>query len=443
MFLNHLDAIYCINLPSNTNRKEFMDQQFQKYNIQNVKYLKAYNTQDQTVQSIIKDRLVYPILISTVAQVAISHSFLEVWKDIAKHNYQMALILEDDAKFDERFLEIGNQTISPEKFAQIGINMTRPYVVHLAGNGLIKRSHPDTPIKLHASPVKYGNVGYITNHHMCRLLINSFYPITMPCDDYLYQIKTNYKVKQGHVMPVMVRQLRKVQANNFQRLSYKMSYQPYIQTIELKNLLLPTNELNDKINAYVYHKITGSWPIIDNHNTPHFAIGPVLNINHNSMVCGTSLTNGIPVKPLFIFSLLGWNSYHKLKYKHKNMARIFGDMPLLLSKYYTPKTTPNTDQPLTINDHQGTVEQLIDQLYQHKTINTNNLTILMIAHSYQIPTNWTGQLTPQVLDYYSIYHIKPNAQPEFPIDTNMYETSLPFSNHGKKQFVRYYQRYRR
>ena len=474
-FFDHFDAIYCINLKESTDRRQFMDGQFRKFGIQNrVQFLKAYNTQEPIVKDSIQNNLVYPILLSNVSQVAICYSFLEIWKDIFKNKHTMALILEDDVAFTKNCLEIGQMTISKGKFVEAGLDPDmEPYVVHLIGNNLVGRDQSVEPKIYDDVGVKYGNAGYVTNYHTCRLLLKNFYPIKCPSDDFLSQVKHNFRIEERYILPLMIYQVSNEVYGQFNKQNVKfkrLSTTNYLFDYVLENghndFLIHMTGPVDKVNGYVYEKITGRKPTIVNETDQSFYMcgGGHKRLWDNSIVVGASLVNSKLIgEPLFISSVRGKRSHDRIVARTISCPEVYGDMAQLLPRFYKPDIKPihkfatygfqHPDYPLIRFKN---VEQFIDDLHRCECVISKDALPIIIAHAYSIKAMWLHypKTLKEIRDYYSAFDMDPEPvkmdqipedypQPSFPIKTDEFYLSLPFNNRKKGQLLKYYYKNRR
>ena len=263
--LDQFDAIYCINLPELTQRRALMDQQFKRFGVlEKVKYLPAHNNRSKKVLDAVQNGDTYTLMLHKVSQIAISFSFLEVWEDIAKHKYDMALILEDDVIFKTDCRKTA-KFLSRQGLMSAGVDFSRPYAVHLTSVKVAKEKIEYQP-QLLETEVLFGNPGFITNHHLCEQLVKHFYPICMPCDKYLFYIKNMCHAFDGVIVPPMISELSCSYDNpsnrKFKRLSERGKYTNYFKEYCPVVELTSCGELVDQLGAYIVAQMMGcqvSW----------------------------------------------------------------------------------------------------------------------------------------------------------------------------------------
>lgn len=104
--MNLIDKIYVVHYSPLKDRKEFMLKQFALFNITNYEFVEGISRHK------IKDSIGYYYYSETKekltnAEIAITISHIDIYRDILKNNYKSCLIFEDDAvlcdKFDEHF----------------------------------------------------------------------------------------------------------------------------------------------------------------------------------------------------------------------------------------------------------------------------------------------------------------------------------------------------
>ena len=101
--MNYIDKIYVIHYSPLKDRMEFMLKQFALFGITNYDFVEGPSRHElthQLVNSYFREKDGKSL---TKAEIAITITHIEVYKDIIKNNYKTCLILEDDAVLCEDF----------------------------------------------------------------------------------------------------------------------------------------------------------------------------------------------------------------------------------------------------------------------------------------------------------------------------------------------------
>ena len=119
--MNHIDKIYIIHYAPLTERKAYIDKKIKDLNLQNVEFFSEFDrnsTPDEVIKTYYKgDGL-------NAAQICITISHVEIYKKVLENNYKSVLILEDDALFEDNFIEVLNKYMEsvPEDYDLLFLN---------------------------------------------------------------------------------------------------------------------------------------------------------------------------------------------------------------------------------------------------------------------------------------------------------------------------------
>lgn len=189
-----LDNIYCINLKEDVTRRELMNTQFKKHNLlDKITYIEARTPESKEVLEDFKNNQKVNITksetrIKYMSQIAISHSHKECWAQIYKYKLTYGCIIEDDIILQNNFMIKYTNSLTP---TIKNIMNTEPCILWLTGLSSLKYVGNNSYTFQILGP-QYGNCMYIINWRFARVLLNNFYPIKMPCDDYIkHMVKEN------------------------------------------------------------------------------------------------------------------------------------------------------------------------------------------------------------------------------------------------------------
>lgn len=182
-FFNDLEAVYCINLDKDVERKKFMIEQFEKYGLTSkVKFIEACSpVSEQFIQAKNEGKIEYSKN-DIAPAIAISH--YNAWQEIINNNQERALVLEDDIEFNHKYLDNASKKMN---LARFDLN---EYIVHLMTN-YPKRIVENNKNKdqLIVQKIKYGMGAYIIGKCFALRLSSEIFPIKRPVDDYMWTMK--------------------------------------------------------------------------------------------------------------------------------------------------------------------------------------------------------------------------------------------------------------
>ena len=310
--------------------------------------------------------------------------------------------------------------------------LTNPSIIFLTGRHSINNF-----TKLYGSPNKfvktgpqYGNYCYIINSKMAKLLIDSFYPISIPYDDYvIYTISTNKKiVKCFSALPLLCYD---TSSGHFSK--YYTNVNPVQRTSVIKRLvrhlkhpITVTCDINNSILSLLFNNQI----IIDSQtNDYHLMVhGSILDRTTDKSIiygAGISSNNIVIAKPLYIVSVRGHLTRNYLIKMGIMCPNIVGDPLLLLARMHIKSRNSKYKYGIIVDDTSYyTLQNIndaidiippeitkldIDTILSCQYILSTSLLAIIIAHSYGIKAVWlcanTGNIAFDGLDYYSAFGI--------------------------------------
>jgi len=198
-----IDKVFCISMKDCNVRRELMRGQLERAKLKNGwtfvdavtidsdKFKKHMNKKQIMLNYNGRAKLNY------ISQIAINLSHFECWQRILNNKFKYGIIIEDDVKFRMDFNKILETILTPDIRSTI---IDVPYIIWLTGLKSVQYYNADT-FNLKRLGPQYGNCMYLINHHMAKLLIDNFYPIKMPSDDFIIEIVNKFKVANFSVIP--------------------------------------------------------------------------------------------------------------------------------------------------------------------------------------------------------------------------------------------------
>lgn len=195
--LDFVDHVYTINLPQSVDRKQHIVQEFKRVGIRKYEIFVAIDKDDPEVAAAMRSKFVkkYPpcfrclkIFCKCENNVLIKHqignwySFIHIFEDIVRKNYEFVLITEDDLKFNANYKTIFNQLINAENFARYGIKRDRPILIRLEARSANKYSDK---IKFTKDRVM-SNACFIVNKRFAQSFLQHLKIIDRTSDMYIH-----------------------------------------------------------------------------------------------------------------------------------------------------------------------------------------------------------------------------------------------------------------
>lgn len=213
-----VDQTYCINLKTSQERRQQMIKEFERHHI-SFKFINAVEVGHKECQMVLKTktenrvkqrcycrekcrhraRRLRPV------EVAIALSHYNVYQDMIAHDYDLALVCEDDIVFHPRFNEIITDLFTSDKIDQL-LSDT-PYIVFLGG----RRDNPNLERTdqqlLRSKTGSYSNYCYLINYSATKKLVEDFFPIQRPEDSYKRYLINQESIKCYQMVPSLIGEL--------------------------------------------------------------------------------------------------------------------------------------------------------------------------------------------------------------------------------------------
>jgi len=138
--------IYVLNLEKSADRREHINREFNRVGIEKYEFFKATPHDSIEVDQLIKNGLIkqFPTCFRcnkkrcncennylTPFQLGNWCSFLNIFRDIIKNDYEFVLICEDDIVFSFQYERIINKLLNKDSFKRYNINMSKPLLIRL------------------------------------------------------------------------------------------------------------------------------------------------------------------------------------------------------------------------------------------------------------------------------------------------------------------------
>jgi GR25 family glycosyltransferase involved in LPS biosynthesis len=172
--MNFIDKIYVVHYSPLKDRKEFMLKQFALFNITNYEFVEGPNRNELTDELVNKHYRRKDNIDVTSAEIAITITHIEIYKDIIKNDYKTCLILEDDAILCEDFTTY---------FTRYMKCLPSDYDMAFINDGAClhdERAVPD--IIWYKQTSTRTCCGYIVTNKACEDLLSEILPFSIPID---------------------------------------------------------------------------------------------------------------------------------------------------------------------------------------------------------------------------------------------------------------------
>ncbi len=192
------DHVYSINLKKCTDRREHVIQEFARMNIKNYTIINAVDMDSAEVAEVMRSDFVkkYPpcfrchkifckcfnnVLIKP--QIGNWLSFINVFKDIIKNDYEFVLITEDDVKFRDDAAAILNKLINKASMVENNIDLSKPILIRLE-----RRSFVPRPAKIpgFSKTVIMSNACFVVNKLYAESFLKNLTQIDQTSDVYIH-----------------------------------------------------------------------------------------------------------------------------------------------------------------------------------------------------------------------------------------------------------------
>lgn len=172
----NIDKVYIVHYYKLTERKNDIIERLNANGFTNYEFMSNY-PRDIIDDNIIKKYFKYDGIKLNNTQIAISIEHIEIYRDIINKNYKWALILEDDAYFDNNFSFNLNESLKT-------LPSDADYCCLTDGCGV------------HHSPIISGTywykniytrtvAGYLINNNFCKKILDSIIPFKTAIDNQL------------------------------------------------------------------------------------------------------------------------------------------------------------------------------------------------------------------------------------------------------------------
>tara|TARA_B100001027_G_C16267379_1_gene332931 strand:- start:6098 stop:7687 length:1590 start_codon:yes stop_codon:yes gene_type:complete len=517
-----INKIYVINLKSCYDRKKHIEKEFKRLKINNYEIFEATDKDSLQVQEMMKTNFVkkFPPCFrcnknkcGCSNNILIKHqignwcSFINVMNDIIKNDYKgLIMICEDDIKFTDDGMKILNKMITKDNLEKYNISFEKPILIRAEQRGNFP---PLNKLKL-TKKITMSNACFIINKFYAESFINNLKIIDRTSDMYLqikilqydkniqhftiepspaYQLSDNKNsIFKSEIHPKGLNKEDKIRAKtHFKRVEYK-DYLDNISYINNRNLWYSScnnnRNVGDLIGKYIYEKITGNKINYihpkDTKDKVYLTCGSIIQYKHvkynNTIIWGSGIMfekiNKFNSK---IFAVRGKKTAEILAKLDIKCPQIFGDIALLLPRFFNPKNLEkyydiglifhwsHLDKDiinflkqrykLKIISVDLEIENFVTEVLKCKYTISSSLHGVIISHSYGVQslpfnleeTGLNGTFF-KFEDYYSIFDlqfkpyfkndilnskniinlIKNYNQPKFPINTDKLYNSCPF-----------------
>lgn len=288
--------IYVLNLEKSEDRREHINREFSRVGIEKYEFFKATPHDSVEVTNLIKSGLVkkFPSCFRcnrnrcdcennylTPFQLGNWCSFLNIFRDIIKNDYEFVLICEDDIVFSFQYERIINKLLSEDSFKKHNINMSKPLLIRL-GTAYNPLNHQSTTPAVFLKNYSLCNPCFAINKAMAIVYLYSLKIIDYHSDVYFHQkIPKNIKGIQYFTMhPYPVYELSFVKS--LQKFSSEVRPRNALRRKEYKEFLLCTT--HPLLNIFLKHFLN-----IIQHKSP-YNIGVDI-MGHNGVFNNDLLVN--------------------------------------------------------------------------------------------------------------------------------------------------------
>lgn len=293
-------------------------------------------------------------------KVNISLGFYKIFeKFYFDKNIKYAIICEDDIIFeDTELINLLNKysvnNIKTNNFIIYGCCL---FTCSSKNNELGKSIFKNT-FKCIETPAKFGNPCFIITKKYAELILENFYPIKEPFDNYMKQIINDEKnkIKSFYLDPFICYEL----SSGYYEYLYKEKDQDLLKSFPFKRLSCKNNIKNDifnynkymgqnfgdTLNTYIFNKI--NYKLISHDNDKHFLlIGSILNqkvVKNTSIICGAGIikenVDFALNKPMTTIMVRGPHTRNSLIQKGIYCPKNYGDVGMLINNIYPKKVFP-------------------------------------------------------------------------------------------------------
>jgi GR25 family glycosyltransferase involved in LPS biosynthesis len=197
------DAIICLSMPNDTERRNYIQQYFSELEIQNYQFFDATEADAPIVEEYYWQELVrrYPtcfrcnklecgkedcnnVLIPSQVATAISHK--RIWEFILEHRLRNAIIVEDDIRFNDYAPLVLGKLSHLDAFQKEFQSHTDPCLLRLGWK--LKEEHQyNGTVELSPNVIRMSNPCYAMNAAMARVLVENFHKVDTTVDVYTHR----------------------------------------------------------------------------------------------------------------------------------------------------------------------------------------------------------------------------------------------------------------
>lgn len=259
--------IYVLNLEKSSDRRDHINREFNRVGIEKYEFFKATPHNSKDVDDIMKNGLVkkFPSCFRcnknrcdcennylTPFQLGNWCSFINIFKDIIKNDYQFVLICEDDIVFSFQYERIINKLLSKDAFKHYNIDMSKPLLIRL-GTAFNPQNHNSPAPAVFLKNYSLCNPCFAINKAMAIVYLSALQIIDYHSDVYFHQkIPKNIKGVQFFTMyPYPVYELSFVKS--LQKFNSEVRPHNALRRKEYKEFLfLTTNPLLNICLKYIF-----------------------------------------------------------------------------------------------------------------------------------------------------------------------------------------------
>lgn len=193
-----IDKTYIVHYEPLIERKNYLDKVLPKIS-ENFEYIISNEETDNKIKDMIDEVYVYNTNVLSrplpINELSVSLSHLEIYKDIVLNDYNLCLILEDDAIINENFNLIINEVLQEdlESFDFIFLSTCCGIVVEKQN-------------KKHIQPFNFSKCvsGYLVNNKKLKNVLEHSKPISTNIDNHLNIIKEPLNLNFGCCEPPII-----------------------------------------------------------------------------------------------------------------------------------------------------------------------------------------------------------------------------------------------
>ena len=381
-----ISKVYVMNLKSCYDRKEHIENEFKRVEIENYEIFEATDKDSLKIQNMMESNFVkkYPpcfrclknkcqcsnnILIKS--QIGNWCSFIDIMNEIKKNDFEdLIMICEDDIKFTNEGINIINKMISIDNLKKYNLNFDKPILIRAGSNfneNHILKQEPKLVNKIIMS-----NPCFICNKYYAESFIKNLKIIDSTSDVFIHNkiLSLDKSIQAFTIIPQPIYELsygkfkkfkseihpkgidnedKILQQNHFKRIEYE-DYLIYQQNIKNRNLWHSScnnnKNIGDLIGKYVYEKITKNKINYvhpkDTKQKVFLTCGSIIQYKHvkynNTVIWGSGIMfENIGRFYSKIFAVRGKKTAGILRRLGIKCPNIFGDIGLLLPRFFYPK----------------------------------------------------------------------------------------------------------